>query len=538
MLENLERTEDELATHASFGDVGVVLPRTAEVVRAMVDDLAIHHPEARRFAERLRGTALSASHRVLLDPVIRTRIQAAALAQMRNALSVPSGLATLLEVASASLEGDRQVSPLEVDAPEPHYLGEPPLQTLLWDEGRAEDFIASQYRRLYATLARPGIALGNQVLQEMPAASRTRLVEAESLARMVLPKLTPSLLAHVRVLAVLGRPNPDTPAVGDEDEWISFSLHPFFGAIWVSAKSLANPWVLAESLIHEAAHNKLSDLVVAGEILTRKAFASPELRVPAWWNTPGPDHPIWWAGERVLFAGHAYAHIGLFYRKAALLLERGEALPPGMEAGPLATKARKALDKSRYLLRCLMNLAGDELLDEGWELTRWLAGAVESIDPHPPRRDPTLSLLLERFDRETPSFVEELAKIPDMLASDVCVSELIRSFVGEQIAFANRIHALALEEGGKGPPPPYKNDVVHHLVGLAPMAGLLQETRRWVSDSLAAEGSLVGAEPSVRITETVVELVDHGRRCWERMRARLRVIQRTPGFQRQLASGS
>jgi hypothetical protein len=169
--------------------------------------------------------------------------------------------------------------------------------------------------------------------------------------------------------------------------------------MWPTA--LRNAWSIAETLLHEAAHKKLSDILLTWPIM-RAGFSNVASRtIPAVWNRSHPAFPNTWSIDRVLLGFHVYVHLGLFQLVAS---DRLEELAPrfGAAGGDVSrARMRRAFDKARYLGERLMPDGLGELADDGRHLAEWLWRILAQVDGDAHARDPLPYLLWARLDRET-----------------------------------------------------------------------------------------------------------------------------------------
>src|ERR1041385_6731304 len=176
------------------------------------------------------------------------------------------------------------------------------------------------------------------------------LSSATRLLTQLLPKLTRSVLNHVHLLVVL--------QAADRKRWedarcflpfYSFSTSMIPGTVFLSKGILKNPWQAAESLLHEALHQKNNDLEQTHSMLRPDYTSEYSPRIPAPWNRSHSDESNYWPVCRAVAAFHVYVHLALFFK--AVEHRAGEL---EKRYGPLGQldpvfAGRRALDRAHYL---------------------------------------------------------------------------------------------------------------------------------------------------------------------------------------------
>jgi hypothetical protein len=172
-----------------------------------------------------------------------------------------------------------------------------------------------------------------------------------ALLRELFPLLTPSILRHIDVIALVstepahGEAGPPGGNPLSTDPLISCSSDTSPGVVFVNPSVLTNPWSIAEIILHEGLHSKLYD-VMATHNLLRPNYTKEEA---------ANLHPLWhissesWDVQRSLFAMHVYAHLALFFQRVA---KNFDALAPRF--GPLHVidarlSMRRSLDRAHFL---------------------------------------------------------------------------------------------------------------------------------------------------------------------------------------------
>lgn len=129
------------------------------------------------------------------------------------------------------------------------------------------------------------------------------LSDGVALAQSVNAELIDDLVAHIALVGVL-----DTRCAG---RLASASLRTFPGLVLI--KNPQSSIEVAETLVHEGAHQKLFDLAITHDLLNADSYRCP------------PFHPPWrpekslWPLEQTLAACHAYACIARFAHDAGVM---------------------------------------------------------------------------------------------------------------------------------------------------------------------------------------------------------------------------
>jgi hypothetical protein len=191
----------------------------------------------------------------------------------------------------------------------------------------------------------------NSVFHHPTEEESRNLRQGIALLRDLFPLLTPSILRHIDVIALVstepahGEAGPPGGNPLSTDPFISCSSSPSPGVILVNPSVLTNPWYIAEIILHEGLHSKLYD-VMATHNLLRPNYTQEE---------SAKLHPLWhmssesWDVQRSLFAMHVYAHLALFFQRVARSFD---ALAPRF--GPLhvidaGLSMRRSLDRAHFL---------------------------------------------------------------------------------------------------------------------------------------------------------------------------------------------
>ena len=93
----------------------------------------------------------------------------------------------------------------------------------------------------------------------------------------------------------------------------SVSSHEVPSSTFFSGYVLASLPLLAESLYHEALHKKLSNTIVAGDILRDGYDTHTSKRFHSYWNRDFSWNSNQWELDRALYAYHVYVHLLVYY---------------------------------------------------------------------------------------------------------------------------------------------------------------------------------------------------------------------------------
>ncbi|WP_214406624.1 aKG-HExxH-type peptide beta-hydroxylase [Pseudonocardia lacus] len=220
----------------------------------------------------------------------------------------------------------------------------------------AERLLEPALRSVAAEVSSP-TPVGLVTAADPPAHRRARaqVGAALDLARRLVPELFDDLVGHVALIAVL---DPDRSA-----SVVSASSRHMPGLVMVRP---GTPVEIAESILHEAAHQRLFDMAMTRDLLRATGDGAPGFR-PSWRSTT-------WPVEQTLAAFHAYA----------CLAELAEAVLGGPEAAELGehtvlpSAARRAGEIGSWLA------AHADLL--GADAERLVGAVLGAPEPEPVHR--------------------------------------------------------------------------------------------------------------------------------------------------------
>lgn len=341
--------EREWTHNAPFGDWRYIRQRVIESGSRRLDFSQRSFPQAAPVLERLRGLDDTTAARVLEHPFLRSVVFAAT-----HHLKHPWKVITLEQV-------EQYLEELGILLAGGWRGGKLPSLSLLMEEEDDGDatphtlwqWTGDQEDRTLTGIT-PTVFLKNSpdsVFHHPTEEESKNLRQGIALLRELFPLLTPSILRHIDVIALVSA----KPARGDagppagnplsSDPMISSSSDTSPGVIFVSPSVLTNPWYIAEIILHEGLHSKLYD-VMATHNLLRPSYTQEE---------SAQLHPLWhsssasWDVQRSLFATHVYAHLALFFQRVA---RNFDALAPRF--GPLHVidarlSMRRSLDRAHFL---------------------------------------------------------------------------------------------------------------------------------------------------------------------------------------------
>lgn len=498
--QKLRQIENMLAMDQIYGNPNQILNRVLTFFHRGVERLSDRVESSRECLLAFERATDERRFRVFCDPVVRDVI-AESLAWLKEGSerSFSAQCDEIMKAIPRYLEKYCTTTPLENAVKRHIRLGDAPHYAWVWSEDREEDIFSERFRALFQREIANSVSSKPVVLRSPDDRMEKSLVLGYRLLLKLLPTLGLSVLRHVQLVAVID--------VADKRKWNrptradlcqNVSTHAIPGTIFLSPSPLRSPWHAAEALLHEAAHKKLSDLVLTRSIFRKGFRADTAQTIRSVWNSPLSWNPNDWSSDRALFAFHVYTHLGLFFqvveeKKEELAEEFGDLC--GMDP---AAAARGALDRARYLGSRLVEVAQEDLGEDGKSLVFWLNQLLQAIDPNPPRPDPTIHLWLDRYDRET----NELGKLirvistqnaevgndaPDAPYDEWSALRLARHLVQSDLVAAYRILSVL---GEAQPPvlPYYDGDrwSVTAMLHTSPqeLADLFQSLRRVLSRTL------------------------------------------------------
>ncbi|MER5807821.1 HEXXH motif-containing putative peptide modification protein [Streptomyces sp. NPDC002033] len=370
------RTAEDILTRDSlFGDSAAIETRNIARYRLGLELLGARDPQ---HADVLHELALAGDDRllpVLADPVLRNAFE-------DDTACLESGVFTVSALGGYLAEGAWQqladgVGPCEnlMRAPARPW----PENGAAWvwtglEKAASRQPMAERLSELCRNSFEPGT-------QAEPFDATPEMVEAlrkgAGLLTTLLPEIGPSVLRHISLIGFSDGDSPDGPlqslSGGD----------PLPSAILMSPGRLSDPWTTAETLLHEAAHLKLFDVLRSCSLVE-----DGTAQVPIPWRQSS------WSFIRVLVALHFYAHLTVFQAAARdvapdLVAQYGpppadeviDEPTPGSPAATLGTH-RTVLERLTYLAEQALCADHGQVTPEGRRFVRWLLDSVEHCEPH------------------------------------------------------------------------------------------------------------------------------------------------------------
>lgn len=334
--------------NAPFGDWRYIRQRVVESVSRRLDLSQRLFPQAVPVLERIRALDDTTAARVLEHPFLRS-VEFAATQHLKRPMKVITHeqVGQYFEQLGILLSGDwkgGKLSSLSMLMEEDY---EDAARHTVWQwtgeqgDGTLTGIIPTVFLK----------SSPNCVFHRPTEEQSRNLRQGIALLRELFPLLTPSILRHIDVIALVST-EPDHGEAGppggnplSTDPFISCSGDPSPGVVFVNPSVLTNSWYIAEIILHEGLHLKLYD-VKATHNLLRPNYAKEEA---------AKLHPLWhmssesWDVERSLFAMHVYAHLALFFQRVAANFD---VLAPRF--GPLHVSnarlsMRRSLDRADFL---------------------------------------------------------------------------------------------------------------------------------------------------------------------------------------------
>ncbi len=411
----LDKIESLLADSHPFGDCALIQANTILRYQRRLALLAEHWPVAGELLAVLPKAKETVCQRIIGDPIVRSAINQG-IAHFKLNMTSPELnidlLADVLRCATQHLAADRIETPLEAGAVENLRLGQAPNHAWIWCDDHAEDAAGQGFRALMARCA-PLLALHTP-----DAETYQNLVQGLELLHHLLPSLTSSAMAHVQLVAVAGIGEADWEAWRTQRKrspMESLTIFDIPATIFVSPASVNSPWKAAETLLHEALHEKWYDLRHTHFMLRRnyRFEASPQIR--AWWNQDSPENSNQWPICRSLAVFHVYGQLALFFTQAARRLAEFEPRYGSFGKVDPLVQARRSFDRAQYLGHQLL-AHRSELGTTGVQFVAWMLELLSSFDPSPAEPTAYMHLVLDHYRRQTTGFLSKCAKagaVPD-----------------------------------------------------------------------------------------------------------------------------
>lgn len=366
--------------NAPFGDWRYIHQRVIESVSRRLELSQRLFPQAAPVLERIRALDDTTAARVLGHPFLRSAVFVA-IQHLKHPVKdiTHEQVEQYFEQLGILLSGDwkgGKLSSLSLLMEEEDY--EDAARHTLWQwAGEQGD------RTLTGIIPTIYLKKSPNCVFHPPTEEQSRnLRQGIALLRELFPLLTPSILRHIDVIALVST----EPAGGEAelpggnplstDPFISCSGDSSPGVVFVNPNVLTNSWYIAETILHEGLHLKLYD-VMATHNLLRPNYTNEEA---------AKIHPLWhmssesWDVRRALSAMHVYAHLALFFQRAAANFDT---LAPRF--GPLHVidarlSMRRALDRAHFLGMKLAEVGTRDLGPAGHLLLAQLQQMLLALD--------------------------------------------------------------------------------------------------------------------------------------------------------------
>ena len=420
--------ESELVSHPLFGNSAAIRRRAGLYYSRGIEIVAKYETSAARTLDALSRASDDRSEG-LAGPVIRRAIN--------NVLSgIKEGCPDVGDddrAAFLAAAGDQlgEVGPATLISSRPilsrngHGAG-----LDVWDPKGAPGAMDSYFQALFDQEIAGKVSSRRVVLREPTPEILVQLKRGEAILAKLVPNLWSSVVDHVRLVAVL-----DT---SDRSQWSkptrsdvcqNVSTHAIPSTIFLSPSPLRTAWHTAEALLHEAAHKKLSDLVLTRSVF-KEGFDSEKANwIRATWNRHLSWNSANWSTDRALFAFHVYIHLALFFEMA----EATNVKHHGFGAPPVSFRGErvKALDRATYLGAKLRSDSGD-LGPDGRKLVTWLSDVLRLFG-HEEDVVVIRRLLLDCYDRETLEIEEQLNALGQVRGDGATRQEVASGWPGTDV---------------------------------------------------------------------------------------------------------
>lgn len=366
--DTLERElERELALHPRFGEPDYIRRRAVDVHGWTLSLLAPEILEESPALKREADAGGRAAYTFVADAIVREHLRHLWIAAKGDGGAEATPLADLVSQAARGFAPETPSGVLGAATP---HLGRDGRGPWIWTGAEAP---AAQ--KAFEEICRRGFPrLAFELLPATPE-NIERIRAAADLLRALLPALAPSVLAHVHGIALVQRAGPGDGGPEEEELFVSASTDSIPGIVFLSRPALADPHLLAESLLHEAAHNKLYDLWTCFPFFAAGAGGATRVEIP-WARSSGWDAGDWYL-SRVLAAEHVYVHLMAFFGAVLAAGDGGAAHAAAPDLREIESCRRTVREKAGYLLGPLRCAAPEELREAGRETVEWLAGLVE-----------------------------------------------------------------------------------------------------------------------------------------------------------------
>ena len=416
MPAHAERDTCALHAHERFGKWPPLVNKVLTFCHRGARVLAPQWPAAAEFHDAFARAHNTRRWQVGMHPVTRDALGQALVSHRRRQDIDTRRLDGVMRSAAHAMISDR-VEDLPFRGG--RSLCEHALSPQLWDDGWNACATGKRFKGLFDR----EIATSVSSQRVVPVAPDD--LQAQSLRRgydllaRVAPDLCDSVLRHVRVIAVIDYENAEQRKGRIRaDLCQNVSTHAVPGTIFLSPSPLRTPLHTAEALLHEAAHKKLSDLVLTGTIFRDGYDPDGAPTIRSIWNRSLSWNASEWSVDRALFAYHVYVYLSRFFDFARRWIDDLSADYDGISAAGLEGQFKGALNRAEYLRREIRRRGMGELGADGVDLMGWLDDEFERLLPKGGISPPDMALLLDRYDRETREISRTIRGLSDTGADE------------------------------------------------------------------------------------------------------------------------
>lgn len=298
----LRVVEAGFAGHTTFGDSRSVLARKRSIVWLQLEAVARGRPLLQKLCRELRQERnRRAAVDVLQDPVVvRSIVDLLGSRVPRPHNETEDIFATVLHYLWNRTPG----IPVATGCALRFHPNDSTPPIALWEPTASPTPVKRRFDSLVKTCI-PSIG----TLERPDPAFRQALQRAYDLLSIILPELSALVLSHIRVLGAFN---------GRRSGAFSMSSTLFPSTTFISNISVS-PWHIASVLLHEALHNKLTDIIASRSIVRSAAEDGPR-RIRAIWHSEQGNKADW-SIVKAFYVFHVYVHMTLFFAR----IERMEA---------------------------------------------------------------------------------------------------------------------------------------------------------------------------------------------------------------------
>ena len=347
--------ETELAGHAAFGDARRILDRRRAFALLSLKKAASRaSPSVQAFCKELCDERhRPAADAILADPVMLADIDALPSAIRRGDESRVAETEELCATMLRRMRTGTSDFPTAAGCPLRIHPPGASFAIALWDP----DVPASIFKRRVEAAFHASCPKAS--LRRPEPAFVDAIERGCALLALVLPELCASVLAHVCLIGVV-----------DSGRWSSSTAFCIVSTFFIRLEHSRPPWKIAETLLHEALHCKLGDIVRTRSIFSREYAGFPKIR--AVWRENQTWHP-----SRAFSAFHVYVHLALFFARVEHM-ETAVAGAFGAMPASFRRGFQTALERAEYLRRAINDI-GLLLTRDGRLMFAWLSQMLQRL---------------------------------------------------------------------------------------------------------------------------------------------------------------